>query len=82
VEMLRLFILKTSWEMDRIVAECQSSKAQRVPWVEIEGRLSDQVAMCNFWANRLCCQAADRAIQVMSTPADCCDMADGSDSRG
>jgi hypothetical protein len=29
VEMLRLFILKTSWEMDRIVAECQSSKAQR-----------------------------------------------------
>jgi hypothetical protein len=27
VEMLRLFILKTSWEMDRIVAECQSSKA-------------------------------------------------------
>jgi alkylation response protein AidB-like acyl-CoA dehydrogenase len=82
VEMLRLFILKTSWEMDRIVAECQSSKAQRAPWVEIEGRLSDQVAMCNFWANRLCCQAADRAIQVMSTPADCCDMADGSDSRG
>ncbi|KAJ5488029.1 hypothetical protein N7530_002329 [Penicillium desertorum] len=64
VEMLRLFILKTSWEMDRIVAECQSSKAQRAPWVEIERRLSDQVAMCNFWANRLCCQAADRAIQI------------------
>jgi hypothetical protein len=20
--------------------------------------------MCNFWANRLCCQAADQAIQV------------------
>ncbi|OQE80975.1 hypothetical protein PENNAL_c0042G05261 [Penicillium nalgiovense] len=64
VEMLRLFILKTSWEMDRVVAECQSSKAQRAPWVEIESRLSDQVAMCNFWANRLCCQAADRAIQI------------------
>ncbi|KAJ6080919.1 hypothetical protein N7499_005793 [Penicillium canescens] len=62
VEMLRLFIFKTSWEMDRVVAECQSS-AKR-PWVEIERRLSDQVAMCNFWANRLCCQAADRAIQI------------------
>jgi alkylation response protein AidB-like acyl-CoA dehydrogenase len=63
VEMLRLFILKTSWEMDRIVAECQASEGQP-PWVAIERRLSDQVAMCNFWANRLCCQAADRAIQV------------------
>lgn len=62
VEMLRLFIFKTSWEMDRVVAECQSSGKR--PWVEIERRLSDQVAMCNFWANRLCCQAADRAIQV------------------
>ena len=54
--MLRLFIFKTSWEMDRVVAECQSSGKR--PWVEIERRLSDQVAMCNFWANRLCCQAA------------------------
>ncbi|KAJ5788780.1 hypothetical protein N7457_003770 [Penicillium paradoxum] len=64
VEMLRLFIFKTSWEMDRIVAECQSSDPQRPPWIEIERRLSDQVAMCNFWANRLCCEAADRAIQI------------------
>lgn len=64
VEMLRLLILKTSWEMDRIVAECQSSEAQHPPWVEIERGLSDQVAMCNFWANPLCCQVADRAIQV------------------
>lgn len=64
VEMLRIFILKTSWEMDRVVAECQSSNDQRLPWIEIERHLSDQVAMCNFWANRLCCQAADRAIQV------------------
>jgi alkylation response protein AidB-like acyl-CoA dehydrogenase len=62
VEMLRLFILKTSWEMDRIVAECQVSG--QPPWVAIERQLTDQVAMCNFWANRLCCQAADRAIQV------------------
>jgi alkylation response protein AidB-like acyl-CoA dehydrogenase len=71
VEMLRLFILKTSWEMDRIVAECQSSETQRPPWVEIERRLSDQVAMCNFWANRLCCQAADQAIQVCPHPIHC-----------
>jgi alkylation response protein AidB-like acyl-CoA dehydrogenase len=63
VEMLRLFILKTSWEMDRVVVECQASEGPP-PWVAIEKRLSDQVAMCNFWANRLCCQTADRAIQV------------------
>ncbi|CAI7595064.1 hypothetical protein N7533_011803 [Penicillium manginii] len=62
VEMLRLLILKTSWEMDRVVADCRST-GQR-PWVEIERQLSDRVAMCNFWANRLCCQAADRAIQI------------------
>jgi len=62
VEMLRLLILRTSWQMDRIVTECRST-GQR-PWIEIERQLSDRVAMCNFWANRLCCQAADRAIQV------------------
>jgi acyl-CoA dehydrogenase len=22
------------------------------------------VSMCNYWANRLCCEAADRAMQV------------------
>ncbi|CAI7637522.1 unnamed protein product [Penicillium pancosmium] len=62
VEMLQLLILKTSWEMDRVVAECRSTGKR--PWVEIERQLSDRVAMCNFWANRLCCQAADRAIQI------------------
>src|SRR3712207_1851757 len=25
---------------------------------------SDKVSMCNYWANRLCCEAADRAMQV------------------
>lgn len=64
VEMLRLFILKTSWEMDRIVTASRVSGSKLPPWVEIERKLSDQVSMCNFWANRLCCQAADRAIQV------------------
>ena len=25
---------------------------------------SDKVSMCNYWSNRLCCEAADRAMQV------------------
>jgi acyl-CoA dehydrogenase len=51
-EMLRLLIRKTAWEMDRMTQ------------VEIERKLSDKVSMCNYWANRLCCEAADRAMQV------------------
>ncbi len=51
-EMLRLLIQKTAWEMD------QMSKA------EVAARLSDKVSMCNYWANRLCCEAADQAMQV------------------
>ena len=51
-EMLRQLIRKTASEMD------QMSKP------EVEKRLSDKVSMCNFWANRLCCEAADRAMQV------------------
>jgi alkylation response protein AidB-like acyl-CoA dehydrogenase len=26
--------------------------------------VSDKVSMCNYWSNRLCCEAADRAMQV------------------
>ena len=51
-EMLRLLIRKTAWEMDRM------------PKPEVEKRLSDKVSMCNYWANRFCCEAADRAMQV------------------
>ncbi len=51
-EMLRLLIFKTAWEMD------QMSK----PDVAIH--LSDKVSMCNYRGNRLCCEAADRAMQV------------------
>ena len=51
-EMLRLLIRKTAWEMDR------------TPHKEIERTLTHKVSMCNYWANRLCCEAADRAIQV------------------
>ena len=52
VEMLRLLIRKTAWEMDQM------------PHPEVEKRLSDKVSMCNYWANRLVCEAADRAMQV------------------
>ncbi|MGH0035097.1 MAG: acyl-CoA dehydrogenase family protein [Myxococcota bacterium] len=47
-EMLRALIHKTAWGMDRFGAFSQS----------------DKVSMCNYWANRLCCEAADRAMQV------------------
>ncbi len=52
IEMLRLLIRQTAWQMDQI------------PKPEIEKQLSDKVAMCNYQANRLCCEAADRAMQV------------------
>jgi acyl-CoA dehydrogenase len=51
-EMLRLLIRKTAWQMDQMTQ------------AEIEQKLSDKVSMCNYWANRLCCEAADRAMQV------------------
>lgn len=51
-EMLRLLIFKTAWQMD------QMSK----PDVAIH--LSDKVSMCNYRANRLCCNAADQAMQT------------------
>jgi Acyl-CoA dehydrogenases len=51
-EMLRLLIRKTAWEMDRMDHK------------QVEKTLSDKVSMCNYWANRLVCEAADRAMQV------------------
>ncbi len=47
-EMLRALIHKTAWLMDKDGAFSQS----------------DKVSMCNYWSNRLCCEAADRAMQV------------------
>jgi acyl-CoA dehydrogenase len=47
-EMLRALIHKTAWAMDTYGAFSQSQR----------------VSMCNYWANRLCCEAADRAMQV------------------
>jgi acyl-CoA dehydrogenase len=52
IEMLRLLIRKTAWEMDQL------------DQYQIERQISDKVSMCNYWANRLCCEAADRAMQV------------------
>lgn len=52
IEMLRLLIRKTAADMDGM------------PHAEVERRLSDKVSMCNYWANRLVCDAADRAMQV------------------
>ncbi len=51
-EMLRLLIRKTAWDMDQM------------PHPEVAKKLSDKVSMCNYWANRLVCEAADRAMQV------------------
>jgi len=47
-EMLRALVHKTAWQMDTYG-----------PF-----SCSDKVSMCNYWANRLCCEAADRAMQV------------------
>ena len=47
-EMLRALIHKTAWLMDRDGAFS----------------VSDKVSMCNYQANRLCCEAADTAMQV------------------
>ncbi len=46
--MLRALIHETAWMMDE-----QGAFAA-----------SDKVSMCNYWSNRLCCEAADRAMQV------------------
>ena len=47
-EMLRALIQKTAWQMDKYGAFA----------------VSDKVSMCNYWSNRFCCEAADRAMQV------------------
>lgn len=47
-EMLRALVHKTAWLMDTYGAFS----------------VSDKVSMCNYQANRLCCNAADQAMQV------------------
>ena len=47
-EMVRNFIFKTAWQMER----------------QDPLEISDMVSICNFRANRLACEAADRAMQI------------------
>lgn len=47
-ELVRTLVYKTAWELDRMPA----------------AEISDKVSMCNYRANRLVCEAADRAMQV------------------
>ncbi|MAV33934.1 MAG: acyl-CoA dehydrogenase [Planctomycetaceae bacterium] len=47
-EMLRALLHKTAWQMDTYG-----------PF-----SVSDKVSMCNYFSNRLCCEAADRAMQI------------------
>ncbi|MEL7043560.1 MAG: acyl-CoA dehydrogenase family protein [Pseudomonadota bacterium] len=49
---LRALTLQTAWEMDRMNKR------------EVASKLSDTVAVCNYRANRLACDAADAAIQI------------------
>jgi alkylation response protein AidB-like acyl-CoA dehydrogenase len=61
-EMLRLLILRTSVEMDIVTNRCKRDGT--APWVAIEKELGHKIGMCNYYGNRLCTTAADRAIQV------------------
>lgn len=63
IEMLRLLILRTASEMDSIQQQHQDDR-ETPPWVAIERQLGHKISMCNYYANRLACQAADNAIQV------------------
>jgi alkylation response protein AidB-like acyl-CoA dehydrogenase len=47
-EMVRTLVHKTAWQLDH----------------QHHLEISDRVSMCNYRANRLVCEAADRAIQV------------------
>lgn len=48
-EMLRALIHKTAWQLDEGIDHME---------------ITDKVAMCNYRANRFCCDAADRAMQT------------------
>lgn len=61
-EMLRLLILRTAVEMDQVTL--QAKAAGKAPWTAIEKQLGHKIGMCNYYANRLACDAADQAIQI------------------
>ncbi|MBX3706096.1 MAG: acyl-CoA dehydrogenase [Pseudomonadales bacterium] len=51
-QMLRLLIRETAMAIDEM------------PHKEVERTISDRVSMCNYIGNRLCCDAADQAMQT------------------
>ena len=51
-QMLRLLIRETAIAIDEM------------PHKEVERQISDRVSMCNYIGNRLCCDAADQAMQT------------------
>jgi acyl-CoA dehydrogenase len=51
-QMLRLLIWETAIAIDSM------------PHKEVERTISDRVSMCNYIGNRLCCDAADQAMQT------------------
>ncbi|KKY23757.1 putative acyl- dehydrogenase [Diplodia seriata] len=73
-EMLRLLIRATAAEMDELLATTTGATTTGATTTRgeegdddddaVETKLSHKVAMCNYFANRLCTDAADRAIQV------------------
>jgi alkylation response protein AidB-like acyl-CoA dehydrogenase len=55
---------QTASEMNSLIKESLSDNPPNVPWLAIENRLGAKIAVCNYVANRLACQAADTAIQA------------------
>jgi acyl-CoA dehydrogenase len=59
-----LIELHTEAAMVRLLIYETASKMDRMSKPDVARKLSDRVAMCNYRANRLVCDAADRAMQV------------------
>ncbi|MEQ9661759.1 MAG: acyl-CoA dehydrogenase family protein [Parasphingopyxis sp.] len=56
--------LHTEAAMLRQLIYSVSAAMDTMPKTEVAKKLSDQISMCNYRANRLVCDAADRAMQV------------------
>jgi acyl-CoA dehydrogenase len=56
--------LHTEAAMLRQLIYATAAKMDTMPKPDVAKYLSAQVSMCNYRANRLCCDAADRAMQV------------------
>ena len=56
--------LQTEAEMLRLLIRATAAAMDTMAKPEIAKRLGHRVSMCNYRANRLCCEAADWAMQV------------------